>query len=136
MSNEGEMVAPTENCTWIKDNLNVATKPIKEAIASQGVVVDDISDFNDNSQIVACSSARNPEDSDKEVNVYYILEARLVNSIRDANCNGDVGRPIDPNVMVWSQIKHVKSLIQIQDNWSNPYPFWGFICTMPVIKFL
>ena len=36
------MVKETSNLTWIKYHLKVATNPIDEALASQGIVIDDL----------------------------------------------------------------------------------------------
>ena len=52
------MVTPTINSTWIKDNLNVATKPISESLTSQGVFVYDMDDFNSNGHKAVCYTAR------------------------------------------------------------------------------
>ena len=40
------MVTTTENITWIKDNINISTNLIAKFLASQGVVIDELSDLN------------------------------------------------------------------------------------------
>ena len=73
--------------------------------------MNDISDFNDDGHKAACSTASNPGVSDKGVKFSSIKDARLAISIRSAKYYEDVGRTIDSNVMEWSQIKHIKSLM-------------------------
>ena len=111
MTGEGKTVTATTNHTWIKDHIKVATNPISESLVSQGSVVNDIADFNDDGHNAACSTASNPGVSDKGVKFSSIKDARLAISIRSAKYYEDVGRTIDSNVMEWSQIKHIKSLM-------------------------
>ena len=108
-----------KNCTWIKDHLKVATNPISETLASQGVGFDDMEDFNDDGHKLACYTARNPGGGDKGVNVSPIKETILAISICTDKYYEYAGRSIEPNIMEWSRIKHFKYLIQIQDNWSD-----------------
>ena len=130
------MVTPTANCTWIKDHLKVSPNVIAEALAYQGVFVNELSDFNDEGQKSVCSTAINHVGVDRWVNFSSIVEARLAIAIRSAKYYEDLGRPIEPNVMEWSRIKHIKSVIQIQYNWINPYPLPEFSCAMYIMKFL
>ena len=60
LSNEVATFKPTVNLTWINDHLKVENNPITKALASQGVVVDDLDGFNDKIHKAACSTARNP----------------------------------------------------------------------------
>ena len=121
MSNEGEIVTTNENHTWIKDHLKVETNPIYEALASQGVVVDEeMADFNCYGHKVACYTASNPWGGDKGFNDYSITEVRIAIYIRAFKYNEYVGLSIDPNIMEWSRIKHFKYLVQTWEKWSDP----------------
>ena len=116
------MVTPTEKLIWIKDHLKVTTKPIYESLYSQELVVDDLSGLNDDVHKAAYYTAINPGGCNKGINVSSIMEAILAIDIHAANYFEDTGRSMDPNVMEWSWIKHIKSIIQIQYNWINPDP--------------
>ena len=130
------MFTATANHKWIKDPIKVATKPILESLAFLGIFFDDISDFNCDYQKSACSTSSNLVGGDKGVSVSYITGARPAIAMRSAKYYEDVGRPIEPNVMEWSQIKHINYLIQIQYNWINPDLLPYFSRTMHVIKFM
>ena len=114
------MVTPTANSTWIKDLLKVATNPIAESLTYQLLVVDEIAGFNDNINKAACCTARKPGGGNKGANVSSITEERISIVICAAKYYEDVGRSIDPNIREWSQIKHLKSLSQNQENQINP----------------
>ena len=130
------MVTETTNFIWIKYHIKVTTRPISEALASQGLDADDLTDLNDDVHKEACFTARNPGVHDKGVNVYSIAEARLFIAIITTKSYEYVGRPIWPNIMERSWLKHFKSMFQIQDNWSNPDSLPEFSCIMPVTKLL
>ena len=64
------------------------------------------------------------------------MKVRIAITICAAYYYECVGRPIDPNIMEWIQIKNSKLLIKIQYNRSNPdYPP-EFRQTIPVMKLL
>ena len=130
------MVTRTSNHNFIKDRIKVATNPIAEYLASQGVVVDELSVFNEYFHKADCFIARNPGGDDKGSNAYSITESRLNISIRAIKYYGGVGCSIETNIMEWSRIKHFKCMIQIQDNWSDPDFLPEFICTVLVTKLL
>ena len=130
------MVTATENCTSIKYHFKVATNQIGESLDLQWVFVDDLDDFNHDIHKYACYTARNPGGGNKEFNVTSIMEARLASSIRVTKYDEYAGRSIDPIIPEWSWIKHFKSLIKIQDSWSDPNSLPYFIRTMTVMKIL
>ena len=130
------MVAPTENCTWIKDNLKVETNPTSEVFTYQGLVVDELAGFNYDGHNEACYTVRNPGGGDKGVNVYSIKDVRLAIAVCTTKYYENMGRLIDLNIIEWIWIKHFKSLIQIQDNWNNPESLPEFIRTVAVMNLL
>ena len=130
------MVAANVNHICIKYHLKVETNKIEKAIAHQGLFFNELSYFSDDGHKVAYSTATKPGVIDKGVDVSPIIEERLAISLPDNNYYEDMGRPNDPNFMECIWIKHIKSLIQTQNYWSEIDLLPEFSHTMSIMNFL
>ena len=124
------------NITWLVAFGNT-TATVASAIIDQGVLLEELEDFEPSNIKVMCQTTRRPGGTifmlgvdplivprpvmpNPGVAVPAILKLKLQIAVTAAGYYSSVGHVVETNIMSWARVKQFKSLSDVTLNWTDP----------------
>ena len=129
------------------------TASVANTITDQGVLLEELEDFEPSNIKVMCQTARRPGGTifvvgvdpliiprpvmpNPGVAVPAILELKLQITVTAARYHSSVGRAVEPGIMSWAQVKQFKYLSDTTLNWTAPPSLPELGRSVPIMKLL
>ena len=117
------------------------TAAVASAIIDQGVLLEELEDFEPSNIKVMCQTARRPGGTilvlgvdpqivprpvmpNPGVAVPALLELKLQIAVTAARYYSSVGRVVESGIMSWARVKQFRSLSDVTLNWTDPPPLY------------